>query len=65
MERDGLLGGMSAEPAVQELDGVDGVGAGAVEDLLAAGGARRNDHCRNLLPGRCPNGRILRPRVEG
>ena len=43
-------GGMSAEPAVQELDGVDGVGAGAVEDLLAAGGARRNDHCRNLLP---------------
>ena len=36
VEGDGVLGRMSAEPAVQELDGVDGVDAGAVEDLLAA-----------------------------
>ena len=31
----------------EELDGVDGVGAGAVEDLLTAGGARRDDHRRD------------------
>ena len=32
-----------AEPGVEEFDGVDGVGAGAVENLLAAGGARGDD----------------------
>ena len=47
MEGDGVLGGMSAEPVVQELDGVDGVGAGTVEDLLAAGGARSYNDNRN------------------
>ena len=30
--------GELTEPGIEELDRVDGVGAGAVEDLLAAGG---------------------------
>ena len=35
-----------AEPGVEEFDGVDGVGAGAVENLLAAGGTRSDDDGR-------------------
>ena len=36
-----------AEPGVEELDGMDGVGAGTVEDLLAAGSAGGDDNCRD------------------
>ena len=39
VEGDGVLGGMSAEPAVQELNGVDGVGAGIGEEVLVALGS--------------------------
>ena len=35
------------EPGVEELDGMDGVDAGAVEDLLAAGGTRSDDDGRS------------------
>ena len=37
---------MLFEPAVKEFDGMDGAGAGAVQDLLAARGARRDDDSR-------------------
>ena len=36
-------GGSFGEPAVHDFDGVEGVDAGAVEDLLAAGGAWSGD----------------------
>ena len=45
------------EPSVKELDGVDGVGAGAVENLLAAGCSGGYDHNRD--------GRILHRNARG
>ncbi len=45
------------ETSVEKLDGVDGVGAGTVEDLLAAGRAWGDDNNRNR--------RILRQSARG
>ena len=41
-----LVAGGLAEPVEEDLDGVDGVDAGSVEDLLAAGGAGSSDENR-------------------